>query len=217
MKILLADDHALFRDGMRYVLQRLAEVVEIVEAANFQDALRLVEQHSDLDLALMDLRMPGSEGSKSIGYFHQCYPAIPVVVVSGEGTSENMEKAMNYGAMGFVCKSSNAQMMLAALNLVLSGGVYIPPEILRYHAIEGAPVDKRSLHTNEHGLTPRQMEVLQYLCAGMSNKEIASSIQLAEGTVKIHVAAIYQTLKVSSRLDAVRAAEHLGLVGVLHG
>lgn len=217
MKILLADDHALFREGMRYVLQQLPGSVEILETGNFQDALKLAGQHPELDLALLDLHMPGSDGPKSVSYFHQRYPHIPVVVVSGEEASANMEKVMNYGAMGFVSKSSGAQAMLGALNLVLSGGVYVPPEILRHHFAETATVDKRSQHTNGYGLTPRQMDVLQHLCAGMSNKEIASHISLAEGTVKIHVAAVYQTLKVNSRLEAVRAAERLGLVGVANG
>ncbi len=217
MKILFADDHALFREGMRYVLRQLSDDVEILEAANFQDALKLAELHPELELALLDLHMPGSDGPKSVSYFHQRYPHIPVVVVSGEEASSNMEKVMNYGASGFVSKSSTAQTMLDALNLVLSGGVYVPPEILRYHALDTGHPDKRSMHTNSYGLTPRQMEVLQHLCTGMSNKEIASHIHLAEGTVKIHVAAVYQTLKVSSRLEAVRVAEHLGLVGASNG
>jgi DNA-binding NarL/FixJ family response regulator len=107
--------------------------------------------------------------------------------------------------------------MLDALNLVLSGGMYVPPELARRHVLEAGRTDKRCLHTNAYGLTPRQMEVLHHLCAGMSNKEIASAINLAEGTVKIHVAAVYQTLKVRSRLEAVRIAEHLGLNGMTHG
>ncbi len=217
MKILLADDHALFREGMRYVLQQLSDGVEVLEAGNFQDALKLAVQHPELELALLDLHMPGSDGPKSVSYFHRRYPHIPVVVISGEEASSNMEKVMNYGASGFVSKSSNVQTMLGALNLVLAGGVYVPPEILRHHAITTAGQDKRSLNTNSYGLTSRQMEVLQHLCTGMSNKEIASTINLAEGTVKIHVAAVYQTLKVSSRLEALRVAEHLGLVGASHG
>ena len=217
MKILLADDHALFREGMRYVLQQLSDGVEVLEASNFQDALKLAGQHPELDLLLLDLHMPGSDGPKSVSYFHRRYPHIPVVVVSGEEASSNMEKVMGYGAAGFVSKSSNAQTMLGALSLVLAGGVYLSPEILRHHAIDSGAVDKRSFHTNGYGLTPRQMEVLHHLCAGMSNKEIASAIHLAEGTVKIHVAAVYHTLKVNSRLEAVRVAEHLGLVGASHG
>lgn len=217
MKILLVDDHALFRDGMRYVLQQLPEEVEIMEAGNFADGLKLAMQHPELDLALLDLNMPGSEGPISIRYFHQRYPHIPVVVVSGEEGRSHMEKVMNYGAMGFISKSSTAAVMLGALNLILSGGVYIPPQMLRQHGAldekEPATLDRRSLNTNEYGLTQRQMQVLAYLAAGLSNKEIAEAIHLAEGTVKIHVAAVYQILRVNNRMEAVRMAEKLGLVG----
>src|SRR3989338_3919481 len=221
MKILLGDDHALFRDGMRHVLQRLPEEVEILEAGNFPDGLKVAAQHPELDLALLDLNMPGSEGPISIRFFHRHYPHIPIVVVSGEEGRGYMEKVMNYGAMGFVCKSSTAAVMLSALNLVLSGGVYVPPEMLRQHSViieEPEITDRRSLRTNEYGLTSRQMEVLRYMAAGMSNKEIAEAVHLAEGTVKIHVAAVYQTLRVSNRMEAVRAAEKLGLLGTsTHG
>lgn len=224
MKILLVDDHALFREGMRYVLQQLqGGVSEIFEAGNFADGLKLSEQHPELDLALLDLNMPGSEGPASIRFFHQRYPHIPVVVVSGEDNRSNVEKVMNYGAMGYICKSSNASVMLGALDLVLSGGVYIPPQMLRQTGEMSEPVeasekdhesgDRRRLHTNELGLTQRQMQVLMHLGAGLSNKAIAEAIHLAEGTVKIHVAAIYQILRVNSRLEAVHVAGKLGLLG----
>jgi len=216
MKILMVDDHALFRDGMRYVLQQLPEEVEIMEAGNFADGLKLAMQHPELDLALLDLNMPGSEGPLSIRYFHQHYPHIPVVVVSGEEGRSYMEKVMNYGAMGFISKSSTATVMLGALNLVLSGGVYIPTEMLRQHS-EPEAADRRSLRTNEYGLTGRQMEVLRHISAGLSNKEIAEAVHLAEGTVKIHVAAVYQILRVNNRMEAVRMAEKLGLLDTHHG
>ncbi|MDD2722134.1 MAG: response regulator transcription factor [Gallionella sp.] len=218
MKILLADDHALFRDGLRYVLQQLAERVEILEAPDFQVAMQLASKHPELDMALLDLHMPGSTGPKSVAYFHRRFPHIPVVVVSAEEDSVNIEKVMNSGATGFVCKSSSAQTMLNALKLVLAGGVYVPPEILRHANSELMHDDKRNHQVaNSHGLTPRQLEVLRHLCAGMSNKEIASTINLAEGTVKIHVAAANQALNVNSRVEAVIVAEQLGLIGVTHG
>jgi len=217
MKILLADDHALFREGLRYVLQQLADHVEIIEAGDFQEAVKQAEQYPELDLALLDLNMPGSTGAKSVGYFHRRYPHIPVVVVSAEEDGVNIEKVLNYGATGFVCKSSNAETMLGALSLVLAGGVYVPPQILRHATPEAEHEDKRTQASNDCGLTPRQREVLRHLCAGMSNKEIASTINLAEGTVKIHVAAVYQTLNVNSRVEAVIVAEQLGLVGMAHG
>lgn len=216
MKILLVDDHALFREGMRYVLQQLPEKVEILEAGDFPDGLKIAMQHPELDLALLDLNMPGSEGPVSIRFFHQRYPHIPVVVVSGEDGRGYMEKVMSYGAMGFISKNSTAPVMISALNLVLSGGVYVPPQMLRRHeaVVEKKPdfTDRRSLNTNEYGLTQRQMDVLAHLAAGLSNKEIAEAIHLAEGTVKIHIAAVYQTLRVSNRMEAVRMAEKLGLV-----
>ncbi|MDP4027654.1 MAG: response regulator transcription factor [Gallionella sp.] len=228
MKILMVDDHALFRDGMRYVLQQLPEEVEIMEAGNFLDGLRLAMQHPELDLALLDLNMPGSEGPVSIRYFHQHYPHIPVVVVSGEEGRGYMEKVMNYGAMGFISKSSTAAVMLGALNLVMSGGIYVPAEMLRqYSAISDNLIadneygqesaDRRRLNTNEYGLTQRQMEVLRHIAAGLSNRQIAEKVHLAEGTVKIHVAAVYQTLRVGNRMEAVRVAEKLGLFDIPHG
>lgn len=220
MKILLVDDHALFREGMRYVLQQLPGPTEILEAGNFPDALKLAEQHPELDLALLDLNMPGSEGAISIKYFHQRFPHIPVMVVSCEESRAIMEKVMNYGAMGFVCKNANAAVMLSAINLVLSGGIYIPPQVLRQRHPSPpripVQVDRRSMHTNEYGLTSRQMEVLTLLAAGLSNKEIAARMSLAEGTVKIHIAATYQMLRVNSRMEAVRVAEQLGLIGASH-
>ncbi len=216
MKILLVDDHALFREGMRYVLKQLPEEVEVMEAGNFQDGLKFAELHPELDLALLDLNMPGSEGPISIKYFHQRYPHIPVVVVSGEEDRGIMSKVMNYGAMGFVCKNATAAVMLGALNLILSGGIYIPSQLLQKPDIPAAgdtgAKDGRSMRTNEYGLTGRQMQVLTHLAAGLSNKEIAEAVCLAEGTVKIHVAAVYQTLRVGSRMEAVRVAEKLGLI-----
>jgi len=217
MKILLADDHNLFREGMRYVLQQLPEKVETCEASSFPDALKQAELHPELDMALLDLNMPGSEGAISVKYFHQRFPHIPVVVVSGEDGRGNMERVMSYGAMGFVCKSSSAPVMLSALNLVLAGGVYVPPQLLQQATANSANaaerVDKRSMNTNEYGLTARQMQVLTQLAKGLSNKQIAQEVNLAEGTVKIHVAVVYQVLRVSSRMEAVRVAEQLGLIG----
>ena len=227
IKILLVDDHALFRDGMRYVLQQLPEEVEIMEAGNLTDGMRLAMQHPELDMALLDLNMPGSEGPISIRDFHRRYPHIPVVVVSGEEGRGHMERVMNYGAMGFISKSSSAAVMLGAVNLVMSGGVYIPAEMLRQHSViiddiesdrqSKMKADRRSQLTNDYGLTCRQMDVLRHIAAGLSNKEIAEAINLAEGTVKIHVAAVFQALRVGNRMEAVRVAEQLGLLEHRHG
>lgn len=214
MKILLADDHALFRDGMHYVLQQLAEQVEIYDASTFPEALELVEKNGGIDLALMDLNMPGSEGAASARVFHLRYPDIPLVVVSGSDQRTDIERVMEFGAMGFVSKMTSGKVMLSALRMVLEGGIYLPPQLLQQTmaSMEQASTDKRSSRSNEFGLTVRQMEVLQHLAAGKPNKDIAREMSLAEGTVKIHVAAVYQALHVNSRLEAVRTAQRLGLL-----
>jgi DNA-binding NarL/FixJ family response regulator len=185
LTILLADDHALFRDGIRYVLQQLAEEVEILDAASFPEAMKFMESRPDINLALMDLNMPGSEGALSVRAFCVHYP-----------------------------KMTSGKVMLGALRMVLDGGVYLPPQLLQQSVehMEHNVVDKRSRRTNEFGLTARQVDVLQYLARGLSNKEISLEMNLAEGTVKIHVAAIFQTLHVNNRVDAVRTAQRLGML-----
>jgi len=219
LQVLLADDHALFRDGMRYVLQQLSEQVHIICAGDFTETLKLAESNPDIDLALVDLNMPGSDGVASIRIFHHRFPAIPLVVVSGTEQRAEMECVMEYGAMGFISKMSSGKMMVSALRVVLNGGIYLPPQLQTQPGTEPVkPVisEKPGTTTNNMlGLTKRQMETLRYLAAGLSNKEIAQKMQLAEGTIKVHVAATYQVLQVSSRLDAVRKARLMGLLTAL--
>lgn len=215
LQVLLADDHVLFRDGMRYVLQQLSDQVDIICAGNFAETLRQAEANPGLDLALIDLNMPGSDGVASIRIFHQRFPGIPLVVVSGSDQRAEIEWVMEYGAMGFISKMTSGKEMVNALRIVLSGDIYFPPQLLAQPEAapsHGGTEEKNNLHTNKHGLTKRQMEALQYLAEGLSNKEIAQKMNLAEGTIKVHVAAAYQVLQVSSRLDAVRRAQKLGLI-----
>ncbi len=222
LQILLADDHTLFRDGMRYVLQQLSEQVDIICAGNFTETLHQAAIHPELDLALIDLNMPGSEGVASIRIFHNRFPSIPLVVVSGSDQRAEIEWVMEYGAMGFISKMSSGKEMVNALRVVLAGDIYFPPQLLgnANHTLgkngtapeQTGAKEKSSITINKYGLTNRQMEVLQYLAEGLSNKEIALKMNLAEGTTKVHVAAIYQVLQVSSRLDAVRKAQKLDLL-----
>ena len=215
LQVLLADDHALFRDGMRYVLQQLSDQVDIICAGDFGETLKQAENNPGIDLALVDLNMPGSDGVSSIRIFHNRFPGIPLVVVSGSDQRSEIEWIMEYGAMGFISKMSSGKEMVSALRVVLNGDIYFPPQLLAHPSTESAHsgADEKSItHYNKHGLTRRQMEALQYLAEGLSNKEIALKMNLAEGTIKVHVAAAYQVLQVSSRLDAVRKAQKLGLI-----
>ena len=201
MKILLADDHTLFREGMRHVLGLLADDVETVEAGNCTQALQAVEDHDDIALVLLDLHMPGRDGFAALDTFSRGYPALPIVVLSGSENHADMRRALDNGAMGFIPKSATAPVMLSALRLVLAGGVYVPPALMQSGASTGAaPV-----------LTPRQIDVLTRVIDGKPNKIIADDLGLTEATVKAHVTAVFKALDVSNRTQAARAAERLGL------
>jgi DNA-binding NarL/FixJ family response regulator len=211
LKILLVDDHVLFRDGMQYILRKLDEQVEVLNAGNFTDALNTARDNPDIDIVLLDLNIPDSEGAPSVKLFSTSYPNIPVVVMSDSDLRDDIVTVMKSGAMGFVSKMSPEQDMIHALRLVLDGGIYLPLQLFQ-PAMEQAPLSKRSWRANKYGLTVRQTEVLQQLAMGLTNKEIGLALGLAEGTVKIHVAAIFQSLRVKKRIDAVRTAQRMGLL-----
>lgn len=212
MKILLADDHALFREGMHHVMRQLDSQLdwqsEILDACTFPEALSIAEKTPGISLALLDLKMPGSDGMSAIRLFHSRYPGITIVVLSGADQREDIMGAINCGAMGFISKSSSSKEMVQALRMVLDGGTYLPPQLLR----QAGANDGRSWRTGQFGMTARQMEVLQYLGQGWSNKSIAEATGLSQGTVKVHVAAVFHILRVNNRMDAVRAGLRLGLL-----
>ena len=219
LQVLLADDHALFRDGMRYVLQQLSDEIEIICAGNFGETMRQAEANPTLDLALLDLNMPGSHGVGSIRIFNQKFPGIPLVVISGSDQRTDIECVMEYGAMGFISKMSSSKIMVSALRVVLDGGIYLPPQLgSETEAADSlskptlSDTDRSQAPANSYGLTRRQLEVLQHLADGFSNKEMALKMNLAEGTIKVHVAGVFQVLLVNNRMEAVRKAQNLGLI-----
>ncbi len=214
MKILLADDHALFREGMHHVLCRLDDDVSILDAASFPEALSMAENNPDLDLVLLDLKMPGSDSAASVKLFYERHPNIRIVVISGTEQREDVLSVINSGAMGFISKASTGKEMVKALRMVLEGETYLPPQLLQMQDVgeEEKYRDGRSCRTNKHGLTVRQIEVLQYLGNGMSNKEISETTGLAEGTVKIHVGALFKNLNVNNRTEAAQVGRRLGLL-----
>lgn len=206
MKILIADDHALFREGMCHVLGELSESVTLLQASECESALKHATDHPDLDLVLLDLNMPGKDGFAVLDTFTNRYPALPVIILSASNRRSHIQRALDAGALGFIPKDTTSAVMLNALRLVLSGGIYIPPVI----AVTEALVDKKSRHNTQH-FTPRQLETLAFLTQGYSNKEIARFLNLSEATVKMHVTAIFKNLGVSNRTQAVLAVEKSGL------
>lgn len=201
LTILLADDHALFRAGMRHVLRELRDSVVIFEAKDGVEAVSLADQKAGLDLVLLDLAMPQMDGFAGLEALRQRVPRVPIVILSASENAHDVRAALDAGAMGYIPKSSPAPVVLSALRLVLAGGVYVPPVMVRPSASKSMRATAGS-----DALTPRQTEILRFLEQGKSNKEIARTLALTEGTVKQHVSDILNALNVSNRTQAALIA-----------
>lgn len=217
VKILVVDDHPLILEALHHVLKQLDAQVEVLDAQSADQAHALLAAHPDADLLLLDLGLPGTDGLDFLARLRTESPSIPVVVLSASDARDNVMRAIDLGAMGFIPKSSSNQVMLGALRLVLSGGVYLPPAAL-LHDDPSVPVRQPGMAVRDGGVTPRdlgltdrQAQVLALILQGKPNKLICRELDLAEGTVKIHVAAILRALNVSTRTQAVIEASRLGL------
>jgi DNA-binding NarL/FixJ family response regulator len=207
MKILVVDDHEMIRDGLRPALETLAagEALVVLEAATLAAALRIAGVERDIDLVLLDLHLPDARGLAALGEMRRTNASLPIVVISGEDDPAVVREALAQGALGYVPKSSNLRVIAGALQLVLAGGVYVPQQAM------AAPATAATRADAALGLTPRQDEVLALLLAGKSNKAIGRELDLAEGTVKNHVAAVLKALGVTTRTQAVIAAAKRGI------
>jgi DNA-binding NarL/FixJ family response regulator len=210
MRILLADDHALFRSGLRLVLEQLGPDVSVTEAGDFQEAL--AQSEPTLDLALLDLNMPGMDGAAGVVRIRDKAMGVPVVVISASEDAADIERLLDAGAVGYIPKSSSSQVLLSALSLVLAGGVYVPTQVLRRALPPYGSSGYSGKHPAGSALTNRQLDVLRLLVQGKPNKVIARELSLSEGTVKIHLASLYRTLNAANRTEAVMAAQRQGLL-----
>ncbi len=213
LRILLADDHALFRAGLRHLLSEIGERVQIEEAYDHANTVARLSELQDLDLLLLDLNMPGMTGIPAVKEICALAPDVPVIVISVRETAEDVRKALDAGAMGYIPKSSTPEVMMSALQLVLSGGIYLPPHLLHETPGNGgrtaAPEPAADADDLLDRLTPRQRDVLRLLAQGQSNKQIADVLGLAPGTVKIHISRILRAFDVQNRTQAVIAAADL--------
>jgi len=214
MKVLLIDDHELFRDGMRYVLEKLGEDTEIIDVSSYEDALPVINDNKDIDLILLDLGLSGLSDTDALEALRVELPSTPVVIISSNDDGNKVQEILDMGAQGYIPKSTPSEILISSLKLVLSGGVYIPPEILL--RMDKKPVIPADINNkaNDIPLTPRQLEVLKKLAHGLSNKEISRLLSMAEPTVRVHVAAIFKQLDVSNRTKAVHLALQKGWLNV---
>lgn len=217
MKILIVDDHVLIRDALRGVLRELKRDADIVEAPDAQQAAQRIAENPDLELILLDPNLPDRSGFELLAELRERHPAISVVMISASNDRDDIARALELGALGFIPKSAQREVMLGAFQLIFSGGIYVPPEIMGRPQAASAPAPTtharsgRSPSAAELGLTERQMDVLALMMQGKSNKAICRALDLAEPTVKNHVSAILKALKVTNRTEAVIAAGALGL------
>ena len=207
MKILIADDHELYRDALSILIQRLDKAAEIHLSSSYDELLAFARSENDWDLMLVDLNMPGLSYYDGIAQLTDAHPSTPVIVVTSSEDPKDTQLALKAGALGYMSKAMKSSDMLNAIQLMLNSGISIHPthelanDSSSTHAIsEPALLDK---------LTPRQQEVLKRLCEGESNKRIALNLDLSEHTVKLHVRAILQALNAENRTQAVIVAKHL--------
>jgi DNA-binding NarL/FixJ family response regulator len=216
MKILVCDDHALIREAMRGVLKDLVPDAAVIEACDARQLAEAIRTDSDLALLLLDLSLPDQDGLAILADLRESHPEISVVVLSGFQDRDTVRRALDLGALGFIPKNTEREVVLNALRLVLAGGIYIPVQALgdaapRAAAADAAspPGDLRDRLPPGLGLTERQMQVLALVMQGKSNKAISRTLSLAEHTVKNHMTAIFKALQVASRTEAVIAVGRL--------
>lgn len=210
LKILLIEDHALVREGMTHLLHQLDEDVTVFEAANGEDGVVVLEANADLDMVLLDLSLPGIDGLSWMKIQRKRFPAVPMLVVSAHDDGATIAKVMSAGAAGFVPKAQSADRLLESLNRVLAGEIVDPGASPTYPiGIDNPEVMKPAggkTRPKDIGLTRRQVDVLDLLIKGKTNREIGILLGLTEGTVKLHVTGVLKALGVKSRTQALVAA-----------
>ncbi|MGF1644731.1 MAG: response regulator [Thiotrichales bacterium] len=217
--MLIADDHELIRFGLVAELRALDPKVRPLEASDHAQVQSILETHRDIDLILLDLYMPGGDGFELLSWVCDRNPELSVIVISGSERPADMRKAIDRGASGYIPKSKARSVIVGAIRLVLSGGVYIPECLLHPASeVESHAAPELSVETEPEvvdgaapgGFTQRQVEVLKLLCKGYSNKAIARELKITTHTVKIHVATVLKLLQVDNRTAAAMAARQLG-------
>lgn len=214
LRLLVVEDHALVRMGLVGLLGQIEQDVKVFEAADFEMALAILDSEGDFDLLLLDLALPGIDGFAGLDILRRRYPAMPVAVVSAFDDAPTITRVMNLGASGFIPKAYSGETLLAAVGEVLAGNIFRPQGQFAVARIDDAvpvPPYQGNVQPEEIGLTTRQAQVLALMVRGLSNRDIADQLELTEGTVKIHVTAIFKSLGVNSRTQAMIAVNNYGV------
>ncbi|MFB9353542.1 response regulator [Sneathiella chinensis] len=200
---MIADDHQMVREGVKSALADLGDALDIFEAEDLDGIYRLLDQGIDLDLILLDLKMPGMKGIETLQALKQAAPDVAVAILSAYNHRNLVQQALDSGADGYIPKASRKEVMLNAIRLVLAGEIYIPSLLLSADPAEETPQEPDKPAPHPFNLTARQQEIFALMQTGLSNKEIAREAGCTEGTVKAHVTAILKSLSVTSRAKAI--------------
>jgi DNA-binding NarL/FixJ family response regulator len=213
MKVLIVDDHALIREALHVALKQLKREAVIFEASNSCQAMQLVADNPDIGLVLLDINLPDRDGFSVLRELRDRYATIAIIILSSSNDPDTVKRAFRLGALGFIPKTTELEVMLNAIQLVLSGGIYIPSEILgSEETASHGPTSKAATCdvTKDLGLTDRQTEVLALLMKGKSNKVIAKILNMAVPTVKNHITVVFKALNVTSRTEAMIKVGEMG-------
>lgn len=206
MKILHADDHPMFREGIRFFLKLLDTDVVVVEASNYQSLLDKMRLEMPVDLLLLDLSMPGMGELKGFFTIRKCYPDLAIAILSGINNPQTIRMLLDGGARGYIPKRANSEELMDALRQLIDGEIYIPKSLF------ASRQDAVTTPSESSSLSRRQGDILALLAEGMPNKLIADALGITEGTVKQHLKALFKRLNVHNRTQAVQAARSLDLL-----
>jgi DNA-binding NarL/FixJ family response regulator len=212
MKLLIIDDHPVVRDGLAALLRQLGPEVTVLLAEGVSQGLGLADVHPDLDVVILDLMMPGSDGFGALHEFGRLQPQLPVVVLSSSEDPRDVRRALASGALGYIPKSAPPRTILAAVQFVLAGNVFVPTLMAQDTASTRDQAADHGFPKSGVSLTSRQIDVLRLLCEGRSNKDIGRTLGVSQKTVKVHVTAIFKALNVANRVQAAAVADKAGLI-----
>jgi DNA-binding NarL/FixJ family response regulator len=210
--IIIADDHPLFREALKLAISQALSGAQTIEADTVDSLLAALNTHPEIDLLLLDLGMPGAHGFSALVQARAHYPAVPVVVISGREDQDISQRTLVHGAAAFVAKSASVPTIIDALQTILRGGVWNPPETrLAGTRVNTVNPDEADAARRVASLTPQQFRVLSMLCSGQSNKRIALQLEVSEATVKAHMTAVLEKMGAENRTQAVLIAQRLAL------
>ena len=219
MRVLIADDHELFLKGLEFILHENYSDIELVFAHSYTDIFNILQKDKQFTLLMTDLAMPGANWLQGIEHIHKDLPETPIIILSAVFEKDVVQKTIEIGAAGYIPKTSPNAVIISAVNLVLSGGVYIPPELLNgtkeseFDLLKQTEENAKKKNPAEKlDMSPRQIDVLRLMGKGLSNKQIAFDLGITEGTVKLYVTAILKILNVYNRVSAVNEARRRGLI-----